>query len=177
MTRKQKVSKFIQEHPKASFDEWVAFQKTVPEIRLKKGGKGVVLINLEGKAGFSDPKSWLANHQAGCVQRLERAVMDCDGILTRDDVERVLMTLNPMEGGEPPKEQVDSSVNEELMQAILAHNKARNYVIRGYLECNIQPPAAIVKLLYVLTFNRIVVERTDVDDMWKLVLEETSFGH
>lgn len=177
LTRKQKIAKFIQDHPKASFDDWVSFQLTVPEIRLKKCGKGVVLINLEGKSGFSDPKSWLANHRAGCVQRLERAVMDCDGILTRKDVERVLMALNPVEGGQPLKGQADSSVSEELMRVLLVHNKARNALIRAYIEEKAKPGRAIIWFLYALTFNREFDSNLELDEAWRQILEETHFGH
>jgi hypothetical protein len=178
LTRKQKIAKFIEEHPKASFDEWAAFQRTVPEIRLKKGGKGVVLINLEGKSGFSDPKSWLANHRAGCVQRLERAVMDCDGILTRDDIESVLMALTPGKDGKLPDDHTEGSLGkEELVEVLLEHYKAKQIIIREYHEHNLIPILPVLDLLYTLTFNHWPTDKFEKEELWKVILEASNFGH
>lgn len=178
MTRKQKIAKFIEEHPKASFDEWASFQRTVPEIRLKKGGKGVVLINLEGKSGFSDPKSWLANHRAGCVQRLERAVMDCNGILTRDDIESVLMTLTPGEDGKLPDDHTGgSSREEELMEVLLEYHRTKQMIIRVHYEHHQMPTRPLLDLLYTLTFNHWPIEEYEKEEQWKMILEASHFGH
>lgn len=93
MTRKAKVAQFLMNHDgmKISFDEWLDFQKVVPEIRLKKTSQGQILINLSGQEGFVDHKTWLANYRAGQMERVKIAIEDALQTLLPEDVNEVLV--------------------------------------------------------------------------------------
>jgi len=90
MTRKQKIAKFILDNPKATYSQWVEFQNSTPEIRLKKASKGKALINLEGKSGFTDPESWLNNYKAGQKINLVSALETSQGIFTKDELLEII---------------------------------------------------------------------------------------
>jgi hypothetical protein len=86
LTRKQRIAQFISSHPHAKYSEWVQFQNTVPEIRLKKVGRGVVQINLDGHSGFIDPESWFYNHKAGQKVAIKQALENSVGVLTKEEL-------------------------------------------------------------------------------------------
>lgn len=177
MTRKQKVAKFIEEHPSAKFEDWVLFQKTVPEVRLKKSGKSAVLINLEGRSGFSDPKSWLANHRAGCMQRLERAVEDCNGVLTKDEVTEILSALKASESGKDLEEKAS------LMEQIKALRESLDYdrmvvehVIKQFHASEMKPPRFALVMLYCLLYRISAKKSQSDDELWSLIQQKVDFG-
>lgn len=95
MTRKQKIAKFILDNPKATYSQWVEFQNSTPEIRLKKASKDRTLINLEGKSGFTDPESWLNNYKAGQKINLASALETSHGLFTKDEMLEIISRFVP----------------------------------------------------------------------------------
>jgi hypothetical protein len=97
MTIKGRVAEFIRSSEKTrSYKEWKEFQEQVPEIRLKKAAPSKALIQVDGKSGFIDPESWLANYEAGQKTYLRRALIQAKEALSEEDINQVMAEVGDL---------------------------------------------------------------------------------
>jgi hypothetical protein len=90
---KRRVAKFIRNNPEASYDQWVSFQREVPEIRIRQVTDSITQINLEGNTSFIDPSSWLNNYIAGQKIKLRESLSTSCKVLTQEEIIEVIMDL------------------------------------------------------------------------------------
>jgi hypothetical protein len=120
MTLKARVAKFIQSEPKARYQKWVEFQKKVPEIRLKKGARNQVLINLSAKDGWSDPETWLNNYVASQKVNTTRAISQLFDVITAKELVQMLREVGLPIPEEVDKEQLIREAKDQEFQCNLA---------------------------------------------------------
>lgn len=118
MTRKQKIAKFILDNPKATYSQWVEFQNSTPEIRLKKASKDKTLINLEGKSGFTDPESWLNNYKAGQKINLMSALETSRGLFTKEEMTEIISGFVSVHSEDPELAEKLKSFEERISVAV-----------------------------------------------------------
>jgi hypothetical protein len=161
MTRKQKVADFIINNPNASFDDWAKFQQEcVPEIRLKKVGKGHVQINLDGSSGFFDPASWLLNHKAGLRSRCVQALSEMEGIFTKEEFSSILSDY--LNAGVDHIRELTQNV-QALQERIVTDNEVAKATAKMLVERGAPSEWARYTIAFLLLYRRNVKPGEDLD--------------
>lgn len=158
MTRKQKIAKFILDNPKATYKQWVEFQNSTPEIRLKKAGKDKTLINLEGKSGFTDPESWLNNYKAGQKINLMSALETSHGLFTKDEMLEIISRFVPT-----------ISTDQELVDKYSILDKRITSAVDGLIDNRV--PANRETMLKIAWFLKTGKMARDIDELKRLINE------